>query len=102
MPPRKWSLDFGTWVMTWPTIPPVHDSAAAICHPRSASLRPSRRAAATSWSSVGGRGDGIGSAVVLELERDRVVERLEVGDHRLELVLRLRGDANGVPLDGGL
>src|SRR5687767_5542246 len=101
MPPRKWSLDLGTCVITWPTSPPVHDSALAICQWRLTRARPSRRAAASRSSSVGGR-RGIGLAVVRELQRHRVVERLEVADHGLELVPGLRRHADGVALDDRL
>ena len=54
---------FGIWVMTWPTRPPVHDSAAAICQRRFTSARPSRRADAT--SSLVGRSGGMRQRSVL-------------------------------------
>src|SRR6188508_3189420 len=85
--------------MTCPTNPPVHDSALAICQPRLTSCRPSRRAAATSSSSVGGRVGGIGLAVVRELEGDRVVEPSQIGNDRLEVVFGLGRDADRVALD---
>src|SRR5687767_8564099 len=102
--------------MTWPTRPPVHDSALAICQRRFTRARPRRRAAASSSSSVGGRVIDAGrtvytvytvrfpydSSVVRELQGDRVVERLEIGDDRLQLVPRLRRDAHCVSLDDRL
>src|SRR6188472_4244140 len=86
--------------MTWPTRPPVHDSAAAICQPRRTSARPRPRAASSSAASDGARLTRL--AIVRELERHGVVERAQVGDDRLELVLRLRRDSNRVALDHGL
>src|SRR6187402_1943445 len=86
--------------MTWPTRPPVQDSPAAICQPRRTRARPRRRAARSRAASDGGRPMRL--SVVDELERDRVVERAQIRDDRLELVLRLRRDPHRVALDDGL
>src|SRR5439155_6439034 len=91
-------------VIACPISPPVDDSAVASRHCRSRSSSPSRRARASSAASSGGRVIAIGqrSAVVGELQGDRVVERPEVTDHRLQLVLALGRDPHCVALDDRL
>src|SRR5574338_815679 len=90
-------------VMAWPIRPPVDDSAVASRQPAARSSSPSRRAAAARSSSSGaGIGPSPGSAIVLELQRHRVVQSAQVADDGLQLVPALADDPHRVALDGGL